>query len=297
MSARPAVGIDLGGTKIHVGLVSPDGEILAEERRPTQADTDARTVLDNIADCVRNVWKQRGLSAQDLAGVGLGSPGPMEMDAGRLITPVNLPALHHCPIVAELENRLNCPVALNNDANVFGLGEARFGAGKDAGVCCGLTLGTGLGCFLVMEGKLYNGPHKAGAELWCSPHLGDQIEVRVSGRGIARNYQKVADVRKDARELAKMAAGGDQDALAAYEEFGRDLAVPAAWLCNIIDPDVMVLGGSITHSWDLFKDSFLAEVHKYLNRVTVERVAIRTAELGEQAAVLGAAALVLDAPL
>ncbi|MFW6189484.1 MAG: ROK family protein [Planctomycetota bacterium] len=293
MAERPAVGIDLGGTKIHAGVVAPDGRVLKDMRCPTEADKDAVTVMDNMRTAVHTVLERAGLEADDLAGVGLGSPAPLDIEEGVILSPGNLPSLHGYPVVEELSGMLGMRVVLNNDANCFGLAEARFGAGRGAAVCCGLTLGTGLGGCLVFDGEVFNGPRGAGGEIWCSPHMGDHIEEKVSGRGVARNYEKVTEERHTARELAQMARDGDETARRAWEEFGRDLAVPLAWLCNALDPDVCVMGGSLAKAWDLFEATMLEEAHKYINAVTREAVGIRRAELGEEAGMLGAAALVL----
>ncbi len=290
---RPAVGIDLGGTKVRAGVVDPAGDILGEMKVPTRADTDAETVLGNIADAARGAMSEAGVRAGDVRGVGLGSPGPLDIREGVLISPVNLPALHDFPLRDRLSEVLDQQVSINNDANCFGLAEARFGAGADAEVCCGLTLGTGLGCFVVIGGRLFDGPHGAGAEIWCSPYRGDRVEEKVSGRGIARNYEKLSGRRASAEQVASRAEEGEEEAREAYREFGRDLAVPVAYLCNVADPDVLVLGGSITKAWKLFGEVMVDEALKYINAVNREVVHLTPGALGDEAAVLGAASLVL----
>ncbi|KPK65644.1 MAG: hypothetical protein AMK73_02310, partial [Planctomycetes bacterium SM23_32] len=133
----------------------------------------------------------------------------------------------------------------------------------------------------------------AGAEIWCSPYMGDQVEEKVSGRGVARNYKKLTERVHTAKEIAELARRGDQDAQEAWREFGRDLAVPLAYMCNIADPDVVVLGGSMSKAWDLFREPLLAEGLKYTNAVTRDAVRIVPSELVDSAGMLGAAALVL----
>jgi len=295
MPAEIAVGIDLGGTKIDAGLVTGEGKILSELRVPTEADKDTATVMGNIRAAVRSALEQAGVSIKDVAGVGLGSPAPMDMEKGVILSPGNLPSLHGYPIVAELSRALGARVVLNNDANCYGLAEARYGAGKGTQVCCGLTLGTGLGGFLVIGGVLFDGPRGAATEVWCSPYQGDQIEEKVSGRGVARSYKKLTERHATARELADMARSGDAAARQAWRDFGRDMAAPVAWMCNILDPDVLVLGGSLTKAWDLFHDDMLEEANKYINAVTRQAVRIEQGKLGDSAGMIGAAALVLGA--
>ncbi|MFO8007637.1 MAG: ROK family protein, partial [Candidatus Brocadiia bacterium] len=253
MTQNPAIGIDLGGTKVHAGVVSPRGEVLGQARLPTEARREPEAILDNIARAVHSAIEESALAADEPGDVGLGSPGPLDMREGVLLTPGNLPTLHGFPIVERLSAALGRRVVLNNDANCFGLAEARFGAGQGEQVCCGLTLGTGLGGFLVVDGHLYNGPRGAGVEIWCSPYRGDHVEEKVSGRGVARNYAKLTERRADAKDIAAKARQGDGAAREAWREFGRDLAVPVAYLCNVADPDVCVLGGSMSRAWDLFQ--------------------------------------------
>ncbi len=294
MPAEIAVGIDLGGTKIAAGLVTGESKVLSEVRVPTEADKPTDRILSNMVGAVRSAVKEAGVSMDAVTGVGIGSPAPLDMENGIILSTGNLPSLHGFPIVARLAEALGKRVVLNNDANCYGLAEARFGAGAGARVCCGLTLGTGMGGFLVFDGQVYNGPRGAGAEVWCSPYQGDQVEEKVSGRGIARNYKKLTEKVATAKELAEMARAGDADALMAWREFGRDLATPVAWLCNLCDPDIVVLGGSLTRAWDLFRDDLFEQAHKYINAVTRRAVRIEPGKLGDSAGMMGAAALVLS---
>jgi len=294
MSRKPAVGIDLGGTKIHAGVVAPGGEILGEVRVPTEADRETDVVVGNMVSAARKAMDEAGVGPDAVDGVGLGSPAPLNINTGVLISPNNLPSLHGFPVVERLSETLGIPVTLDNDANCLGLAEARFGAGKGAEVCCGLTLGTGMGAFMVVRGQVYGGPHGAGVEIWCSPYRGNFVEEKVSGRGISRTYYKLSEKEASARELASMARNGDEAALETWREFARDTAVPVAWLSNMGDPDVFVLGGSIGKAWDLFGETLVREARKYINEVTRDALRIVPGELGDAAGMLGAAALVLQ---
>jgi len=295
MTEELYVGVDLGGTKIHAGLVDRSGRIVADVRRPTEADRDAETVLGNIVGAIEAALERAGVSVGQVRGIGIGSPAPLDIFTGVIISPGNLPSLHGFPLVARVREALGRPVVLNNDANCFGLAEARFGAAAGATVCCGFTLGTGLGGFLVIGGELFNGPRGAAAEIWCCPYRGDQVEEKVSGRGVSRNYKKLTERVATAEELEELARTGDPHAQEAWREFGRDLSVPLAYMCNIADPDVVVIGGSIAKAWDLFYDAMMAEANKYINAVTREAVRVVPGKLGDAAGMLGAAALVLSA--
>jgi glucokinase len=288
-----AMGIDLGGTKIHAGVINAAGDILSGVRVPTEADRDAETILSNMVAAAREVLEAAGTCPDKIEGVGIGSPAPLNAAEGVIISPGNLPSLHGVPIVARLSEALQTLTVMDNDANCFGLAEARFGAGAGAEVCCGFTLGTGLGCFLVIRGELYNGPHGAAAEIWCSPYRGQEVEEWTSGRAVARRYEELTGHRAGAREIGSQARAGDEAAREAWRQFGRDLAVPLAYLCNIVDPDVVVFGGSIAKAWNLFQETMVERALGYVNAVTREAVRIVPGALGDAAGVLGAAALVL----
>jgi predicted NBD/HSP70 family sugar kinase len=294
MSEQLALGIDLGGTKIHAGVVSSTGSILGEGRHLTEASKDADTVVGNMVRAAQAAMEDAGVKTTDLTGVGVGSPAPLDIKRGVIINPGNLPSLHGCPVVARLSEALDRLVFLNNDANCFGLAEARFGAAAAVSVCCGLTMGTGLGGFLVIGGELFNGPRGAAAEVWCSPYQGDQVEERVSGRAVTRSYKKLTERVVGAAEIASLARSGDEDAVEAWREFGAALAAPVSWMCNVVDPDVVVLGGSMVRAWDLFEETMLQEARKYVNAVTREAVRIVPGALGDAAGILGAAALVFS---
>jgi glucokinase len=292
VTERLAAGIDLGGTKIGVGVVTAQGRVLAAARVPTGPERPAEAILADMVAAVRDVLGHAGVAAADVQGVGLGSPAPLDMEAGVILETGNLLTLHGFPIVARLTEALGRPVVLNNDANCYGLAEARYGAGAGARVCCGFTLGTGIGGFLVIDGRLFDGPRGAATEIWCSPYQGDQVEEKVSGRGVSRTYKKLTERVATAREIAALARQGDVDARETWREFGADLAVPIAWMCNAVDPDAVVLGGSMALAWDLFSETMLHQAAKYTNSVNRRAVRIVPGTLGDQAGVIGAAALV-----
>ena len=288
---RIALGIDLGGTKVRTGAVTESGEVLGEGLLPTEAGRESERVFANIVRSAEQACQNAGLNMEDVWSVGIGSPAPLDLSEGVIVSPGNLPSLHGFPMVERLQEALGKPVVLNNDGNCFGLAEARYGAGQGAEVCCGLTLGTGLGCAVVMHGRIYSGPGGAAAEIWCSPHGDEIVEEAVSGRGVARSYTQLTGRETDAADIADRARKGDKEAIQAYRQFGRDLAVPLAYVCNVLDPDVVVLGGSLSRAHDLFGEAMEAHAREYINEINRRRLRIVRAALGDDAGVLGAAAL------
>ena len=153
---RTVIGVDLGGTNILSAVVNEQGEILGKDKRPTLAKLGATKVMLRIADSVHAASKESGLPWSSHLAVGIGSPGPLDQNTGIVIYTPNL-NWHNVPIVDILQKKLHKPIYLENDANAATLGESWVGAGKDEKVVFCVTLGTGVGGGLVIDGKIYHG--------------------------------------------------------------------------------------------------------------------------------------------
>lgn len=202
----------------------------------------------------------------------------------------NLPTMGGVKIRPELESRLGRRVVLDNDANCYAYGEWRAGAGQGSQHCCCLTLGTGLGMGVVLGGQLYHGSHGSAGELCYSPlGSGREVEDVVSGIGVSRRYNELTGAELDAAAIAELARAGDRDALTVWQEVGEALGFALAYTVNILDPEVVVLGGSLAGAWDLFDGPMqgVLESHAY-NR---QAFALRGSALGRQGAAIGAALL------
>jgi glucokinase len=186
------------------------------------------------------------------------------------------------------------PVRLNNDANCFAYGEALFGAAAGKENVLGFTLGTGLGCALVMGGKLINGSTGTAAEIWTSPYRSGIIEDYVSGSGVSKIYQSISGIEKTSYEIFELALKNDHQALQAWKEFGVHLAYPIAWSINLIDPQVVVLGGSITAAWPFFRDSMEENLRKWICPVPAKETIVVLSKLGDYAGIIGAASLFME---
>jgi len=294
---KPLLGVDLGGSKILTGVISPEGKPLGGVIKvPTQAEKPREEVERNIVSAISQAINSAGLSVDSLQGIGIGSPGPLDVKEGVILNPANLPTMHNYPLKRVLEERFGCPVVLGNDADCFTLGECYFGAARDRGIVCGITLGTGLGCGIVIDRKIYLGATGTAAEVWCSPYQEGIFEDYLSGRGIKRLYHQRSNRRASPREIERMAQEGDGEALRAWEDFGRHLGVLIAYIVNLIDPEVVVLGGSISNAYGLFKDTMQETLMANINPKPRERVEVLKSKLGEMAGVMGAAALLLESP-
>lgn len=226
---------------------------------------------------------------EDVDRVGLGVPTTLDEQGGMVACP-NLPTMGGFRIGRELEDALGRPVVLENDANCFAYGEWYAGAGKGTSICCGITLGTGLGMGIVMEGRIYRGSHGSAGEIWFSPYgNGRRVEEIVSGPGVAAVYRERAGQALKAREIAERAREGEEAAVEVWRTFGEALGFALSYVVNVLDPEVVVIGGSVGAAHDLFEGSVRSVLERYVYDSQAVRIA--PASLGKVAGALGAALL------
>jgi len=305
-----AIGVDVGGTKISAGVVTPEGELLNEVRYSSKGSTEE--LLDNIARAVREVREGYEVSAACLA-----VPGLIVADENKVIFSPNLPNIEGAPLKEELGGRFDLPVTVENDANAAAWGEFRFGAGSDVDHLVFVTLGTGVGGGVISHGILMRGVQGAGGELGhmtihaTGPRCGcgnrGCLESLASGTAITRRAREVAAERPDSalgkiateRELigedvTKLAEEGDEAALAVLEEAGLWLGIGLAGFVNIFNPEVVAVGGGAAKAGELILDRARKEMYLRARSPSRDLVEIKSATLGPESGVIGAAALARD---
>ncbi len=251
------IGVDLGGTKIEAIAIAPDGAVLVRRRIATPRDDYAATV-DAAASLVEAIEREVG----ERGTVGVGIPGTLSRATG-LVKNANSTWLIGRPLGHDLSARLGREVRLANDANCFALSEASDGAGAGAEVVFGVILGTGTGGGIVVRGQVLVGPNGVAGEWGHNPlpwpRAGDLpgpacycgrrgcIETFLSGPGLARDYAAHGHAPLEAPVIAARAAAGHQDAADALERYEDRLARALASVINVLDPDVIVLGGGMSN--------------------------------------------------
>ena len=295
MPEQLIAGIDFGGTKIRTGVVDAKGQLHGRViELPTLATRPAEEIVADMARTVREAARSAGVEVEALSGVGVGSPGPLDLKEGRLLNTPNLPTMWNFPLREKLAELLGVPVYLNNDGNCFVLGEATFGAAKGLSVVTGVTLGTGLGCGLVIGGRIFEGATGTAAEIWCSPYRDATFEEYGAARGLVRAYKEVTGVAAEGKEIFKRAQAGEDAALEAWRRYGRRLGVIFSYLVNMLDPDAIVVGGSVSAGWEFFHEEAITALHANINPRPREHVRLLQSSLGDLGGVLGAAALVIQ---
>ncbi|MDZ7260900.1 MAG: ROK family protein [candidate division KSB1 bacterium] len=298
MNQNYIVGVDFGGTKIKTGIITPKGEVTGDIITvPTQAEDDRDSIIKRMVQSIEAAMASVGCTRKDISGIGIGSPGPLNIKDGIVLTPPNLPTFQNVPLRKKITEAFELPVYVNNDANAFVLGECYFGAGKDARIAFGVTLGTGFGSGIVMDKKIYLGVTETAAEIWCSPYQEGILEDYISGRGITKMYQQRTGQKSEPPEIAQAARQGQAEAIDTWKEFGHHLGKALAYMVNILDPDVGIIGGSLSKAYDLFEEEMFQTLRRYINPNPLEHVRILKAQLGDQAGFIGAACLVLESQL
>lgn len=279
------IGIDLGGTQLRMAAVTTTGQLATELLSvptgkgftPTDLTRDLQQLAARVADLA---------DGRPIAGWGVGAAGVVW--DGQLSQSDNVPLLSDIDLAALLqEAACGLPVKMENDARCFVLAETRFGAGRGARNVCGITLGTGCGGGVIVDGKLVRGVRGAAGEVWSIPLREHFLEYYVSGYGLLRTYQECSGQISDGltgAEIADRARQGEAAAQATWRAYGDDVYMLCETMIALLEPEVIVIGGSMALAHDLFGEKFQ---HKLAHRPT--RIAF--AELGAAAGVIGAAAL------
>ncbi len=311
---REIVGVDIGGTKIATGLVR-GAQVCERIILPTPASQEE--VLTQIFASVDRVLERAGCSAEDLEGIGVVAPGPLDPHTGEVLQSPNLPALKNVPLGRLMHERYGRPVRVENDANAAGLAEALFGAGVGYERVFYVTVSTGIGTGVVLGGKIYGGRTGMAVEAGhvtidyegprCNCGLRGCIEAFASGTAIARRAREKLQTSGKSSLLPELVAGdlealtpivigeaarrGDSLAREIVEETVRFLSIWLGGMINVFDPDIIILGGGVSQ-WDelLFpRLRQLTPTYSILPRAS--EVAIVPARLQADVGILGAAAL------
>lgn len=281
MSEGTIIGVDLGGTKVKVGVVA-GGVVARALSRPISGGAAERVVLDEIVAAIAE------LADDQVVGIGCGVPSVVDVASGTVFEVENIPSWKRVPLKAVLEAHFGVPTYVNNDANAFTVGEHCFGKGRAFRDMVGMTLGTGLGTGVIIDGHLHSGRNCCAGEIGAMPHKGMTVEDFCAGRFFLREGGIGGDVAFE-RALA-----GDAAAIRLFERFGRELADAVMIVCYAYDPQAVIFGGSISAAFGLFEAAMRQGLSGFAYPHVIERLVIERSELAD-AAVLGAAALYLDA--
>lgn len=312
-----AFGIDLGGTTAKIGLFTTTGDLLEKWEVPTDTSDQGARILPNLAAAVQDKMAQRSLSPDQIEGVGLGVPGPVQDSSVVAIVCANLGGWGDCDAGAQLSQLLGgLRVQVGNDANVAALGEIWMGAAKGCRSAVMVTLGTGVGGGVVTDGKLIEGAHGAGGEIGhitvnpqetaqcgCGKH--GCLEQYSSATGVVRCMNKLLEQNPDvpctlrgrdfaAKDVFDAARSGDKLAQQEVEDMTLTLALALGNIAAITDPEMFLVGGGVARAGDVLLEP-LSRHYQANAFLSCRNTPIRLASLGNDAGIYGAVRLIVGA--
>jgi glucokinase len=318
---EPAVvGIDLGGTNVRLALVNVRGEILSRWERATASMPDQAALVATLAGDLALAEETARARDLEVKGVGIGVPGRIKPDEGLVVFSPNVPALNECPLLALLAPQVDHPLFLENDANLFALGEHWLGAGAGHQHMLGITLGTGVGGGLILDGQVWSGTEGTAGEIGHMTVDPEGRKCHCGNRGCLETMaaaswtvvwvkeqlaQGASSWLRELYETDPEAIGGqtlvvaaqqaDPLARRAFDRVGRSLGQAIAGVVHLLGISRVVIGGRFARAWGVFAYSLEEELHRRLTLFPPEAVSVCPAKLGDDAGLVGAARLAWQA--
>jgi glucokinase len=299
------VGVDLGGTKIAAGLVSPNNEIVKKVYAPTDAIQGPQVAVERIAGCVEQL-RAALPPGETIAGLGVCCPGPLDHVSGVVLDPPNLTGWVNVPLQGMLEARLGLPAPLEHDAKAAALGEFHYGVGRGTKSLVFIVVGTGVGAAIIINGELYRGMTNSAGEVGhitvdmhgpaCSCGSNGCVEVYLAGPDLGQRFREAVAGQKltlpaelDGRYVAELAAQGQPQALQVFAQAGQALGIAIATMAHLFDIDFYIIGGSVAQAGDLLLQPTREAVRYRAFESIGSRVKVIASPLGDDAAILGCA--------
>jgi len=301
--AAAAVGIDFDHDKVRVAVSDLSRSVLAEATAPHDVDHDAQGALDLAARLIQRTLDETGLERDRLLGVGVALAGPIDHDRGALHPSDVLPGWAHVDAAREIEERVDLPAYVDNDANLGALAEVTLGAGRNARFAAYLSISSGIGAGIVVDGRPYHGHRGTAGEIGhvvvdpqgpiCRCGNRGCLETLASGPALLKLVRDSRDQELTVREMIELARDGDAGCTRAIADAGQVIGRVVAGLVNLFSPEMVVIGGDLGEAGDLLLDPLREAVRRNALPAAAEELKVVAGELGERANLLGALALVL----
>ncbi len=308
------VGIDFGGTSMKIGIINEEGSIIIKNSCVTDPNKSGDDIIKHIAECTQKVINNSKLPQKDIMGIGIGTPGLLNPETGVLKVAVNIPNLNGIHVTKGISDILGKPTFLDNDVNTMSLGEFYYGAGKGLKHVIALTLGTGVGGGIILNGELYRGASFTAGELGhvsisrdgksCPCGNNGCLERYIGRDGIIERFmvsknkgvetsidKYLEDGEVTPKAIAMAAGDGDVLSIRVLEETGKILGSVLATLVNALNPQAIIIGGGVSNAGELILGPARIEMMKLAYSIPANDVKLVRAELGNDAGLVGSASL------
>ena len=307
--------VDLGGTHLRVATVDERGKIHFRSKQSTPQGTNPAQIVDAILKAVSDYKQETDSTSDSLNAISLVVPGTVNVKDGTVVKAPNLPCLDGFPLASTLTRELGVPAILENDANAAAVGEMWQGAARGCRTIICVTLGTGVGGGIILDGELWRGADGAAAEIGhmcvdpfgcvaCTCGSRGCLEVFASATAIVRMTREASPryphsvlnttTERTAESIFAAGLKGDELALEIFRRMGMYLGIGLANLINILNPEIIVIGGGVVNGWDLFQKHMMQQVEERAFPLLAARVKIERAKCGDDAGLLGAARLAIS---
>src|SRR5699024_2429539 len=296
-----SMGVDIGGTKIAIAIVSEYGNIIEKNIIQTDHSKTPEQMISIIYDEIKKVVSESGVQLEEIKGVGVGAPGPLDSENGRIICPPNLKSWIDIPIVQLMKQELALPVLLENDANVAALAEKWIGAGLGSNNFAYMTVSTGVGAGIIVDGNLLRGIKGNAGDIGhtvvdpsfgqCSCGQYGCLESIASGTAIAEHGTKIIGRELSTKEVFELYSEGEEKIVDLIERIFRVLGVACVSMINTFDLEKIVIGGGVSEVGEVLFNAVQSYVGKYALNPVGRQTKVVPAKLGQSAGVIGAADL------
>ncbi|MBE1556309.1 ROK family protein [Sporosarcina limicola] len=296
-----SIGVDIGGTNIAIAIVNQHGIIINETVIPTDLSIKPREMIDRVCEEIKNSIKKSTIKKAEIIGIGIGAPAPLDNENGVIMGPTNLKSWVDIPICELVEQSFSLPVTLENDANAAAFAEKWIGAAKENDNFTYITISTGIGAGIFVEGKLLSGFKGNAGEIGhtvidpsfgqCSCGQKGCLESIASGTAIAKEGSKIMGVELSTKEIFHLYAERNPKIVHYIEDVFKVIGIACVNLINTFDPEKVVIGGGVSKVGDPLFESIRAYVSQYAFSQTGRETEIVPAKLNQGSGVIGAAAL------
>lgn len=298
------IGIDLGGTNLKVGLLDLRYKIRFKNILSTRGLPGKSELIKKIIDCIQDIKVRHKLNRRQILGIGLGVPGPVDFKSGTVHFFPNIPGWKKVRLRAILEKKLKLPVFIDNDANLMALAEHRLGAARASKNAVCLTLGTGVGSGIIINGQLYRGSSFAAGELGhvpinekgplcnCGGHA--CLEAYVGNKAILRKAKTVFNRDVTLEELSRLAKNRNKKAIDIWQETADKLGIALTGAVNFLNPDSIVIGGGVANAGNILFAAVRRAIRNHAMAIQAKTAKVSKAKLGNDAGIIGAAILLKE---